>query len=279
MKDESPHRESSQQGARAGDRRPGGLRGRDRQPADPGEGAHPAGRRDRRGPPAPADGRGRRQPRADRATRTGHAAGRVRGPAQLLAYYFMWNPGKPAPDQCEGCTWVTTQVQELAYLHSRDITYAVFCQGPYDESARYRDFMDWRVPWYSALPSLDDCSSAARGDDAHRQLSARRRSRLRDVLDDATRRRGDGLQPFPDGSDGVRTPGAMGALPRRLAAGLGRRRLQHPDRRTADPPVVAAGSRTFGRPRRVIVGAGCCASKPDASQKGRTSNWVRCSLC
>ena len=77
------------------------------------------------------------------------------GRRQLLVYYFMWNPGKPAPEQCEGCTWVTTQVQELAYLHSRDITYAVFCQGPYDESVRYRDFMGWTVPWYSALPSLD----------------------------------------------------------------------------------------------------------------------------
>jgi predicted dithiol-disulfide oxidoreductase (DUF899 family) len=52
---------------------------------------------------------------------------------QLLAYYFMWHPGRPAPEQCEGCTWVTTQVEELSYLHSRDITYAVFCQGPYDE--------------------------------------------------------------------------------------------------------------------------------------------------
>lgn len=77
------------------------------------------------------------------------------GRSQLLAYYFMWNPGRPAPEQCEGCTWVTTQVQELSYLHSRDITYAVFCQGPYDESERYRRFMGWDVPWYSALPSLD----------------------------------------------------------------------------------------------------------------------------
>jgi predicted dithiol-disulfide oxidoreductase (DUF899 family) len=77
------------------------------------------------------------------------------GRRQLVAYYFMWHAGKPAPEQCEGCTWVTTQVQELSYLHSRDITYAVLCQGPYDESARYRDFMGWRMPWYSALPSLD----------------------------------------------------------------------------------------------------------------------------
>lgn len=77
------------------------------------------------------------------------------GRRQLIAYYFMWRTGHPAAEQCEGCTWVTTQVQELSYLHSRDITYAVFAQGPYDESLRYRDFMAWGVPWYSAEPSLD----------------------------------------------------------------------------------------------------------------------------
>ena len=88
------------------------------------------------------------------------------GRRQLIAYYFMWWPGHPAADQCEGCTWVTTQVSELSYLHSRDITFAVFCQGrnvtydtppphPYDESVRYRDFMGWDVPWYSAHASLD----------------------------------------------------------------------------------------------------------------------------
>jgi predicted dithiol-disulfide oxidoreductase (DUF899 family) len=77
------------------------------------------------------------------------------GRRQLIAYYFMWWDGHPAPEQCEGCTWVTTQVTELSYLHSRDITYAVFCQGPYADSARYRDFMGWDVPWYSAHGSLD----------------------------------------------------------------------------------------------------------------------------
>lgn len=77
------------------------------------------------------------------------------GCRQLIAYYFMWYPGHPAPEQCEGCTWCTSQVGELSYLHSRDITYAVFCQGPYDESIRYRDFMGWDMPWYSAQSSLD----------------------------------------------------------------------------------------------------------------------------
>jgi predicted dithiol-disulfide oxidoreductase (DUF899 family) len=77
------------------------------------------------------------------------------GRRQLIAYYFMWNPGQPAPQQCEGCTYYTTQVGELSYLHSRDITYAVLCQGPFDESIRYRDFMGWDMPWYSAAESLD----------------------------------------------------------------------------------------------------------------------------
>ena len=77
------------------------------------------------------------------------------GRRQLIAYYFMWDPGRPAPEQCEGCTFYTTHVAELSYLHSRDITYATFCQGPYDESARYRDFMGWDMPWYSAQGSLD----------------------------------------------------------------------------------------------------------------------------
>lgn len=75
------------------------------------------------------------------------------GRRQLIAYYFMWHTGHPAPEQCEGCTWVTSQVRELSYIHSRDVTFAVFCQGPYEESARYRDFMGWSMPWYSAQGS------------------------------------------------------------------------------------------------------------------------------
>lgn len=77
------------------------------------------------------------------------------GRRMLIVYYFMWHTGHPAPEQCEGCTWVTTHVRELSYLHSRDVTFAAFCQGPYEESARYREFMGWEMPWYSALGSLE----------------------------------------------------------------------------------------------------------------------------
>jgi predicted dithiol-disulfide oxidoreductase (DUF899 family) len=72
------------------------------------------------------------------------------GRSLLIAYYFMWNAGKPAPEQCEGCTFFTTQVRELSHLHVRDITYATIYQGPRDESERYHRFMDWKMPAYSA---------------------------------------------------------------------------------------------------------------------------------
>jgi predicted dithiol-disulfide oxidoreductase (DUF899 family) len=72
------------------------------------------------------------------------------GRRMLIAYFFMWHAGRPAPEQCEGCTFYTSQVRELSFIHSRDVTYATFCQGPYEESARYRDFMGFDMPWYSA---------------------------------------------------------------------------------------------------------------------------------
>ena len=77
------------------------------------------------------------------------------GRRQLSVYFHMWHDGMPTEGQCEGCTFFNGQVRELAYLHSRDVTYATFCQGSYDESVRYRDFMGWDVPWYSARDSAD----------------------------------------------------------------------------------------------------------------------------
>ena len=71
------------------------------------------------------------------------------GRSQLIAYFHMWREGRPAAGQCEGCTFSTTHVQELSYLHSRDVTYATFCEGPYEVSSRYRDFMGLTQPWYS----------------------------------------------------------------------------------------------------------------------------------
>lgn len=75
------------------------------------------------------------------------------GRRQLVVYYFMWHAGQPAAGQCEGCTFFNGQVSELSYLHSRDVTFATFCEGPYRESIAYHDFMGWQMPWYSARDS------------------------------------------------------------------------------------------------------------------------------
>ena len=43
------------------------------------------------------------------------------GRRQLIVYYHMWHDGKPAAEQCEGCTFFSGDVGELSYLHSREI--------------------------------------------------------------------------------------------------------------------------------------------------------------
>jgi predicted dithiol-disulfide oxidoreductase (DUF899 family) len=78
------------------------------------------------------------------------------GRSQLIVYFLMWHDGRPAAGQCEGCTFNTTHMNELSYLHSRDVSYATFAQGQYEESARYRDFMGWTFPWYAVPPESVD---------------------------------------------------------------------------------------------------------------------------
>ncbi len=68
----------------------------------------------------------------------------------LIAYYFMWHAGHPAAEQCEGCSLYTAQVRELSFLHSRDVTYATFCQGPVWRKRPVRRLHGWQMPWYSA---------------------------------------------------------------------------------------------------------------------------------
>jgi predicted dithiol-disulfide oxidoreductase (DUF899 family) len=77
------------------------------------------------------------------------------GRRQLIAYFYMWRAGRAAEAQCDGCNFFNGEVRELSYLHSRDVTYATVCEGPYDESVAYRDFMGWDVPWYSAGGSAE----------------------------------------------------------------------------------------------------------------------------
>ena len=181
----------------------------------------------------------------------------------------MWHAGHPAAEQCEGCTWVTTQVTELSYLHSRDITFAVFCQGPYAQSARYREFMGWDMPWYSAQDSLDALLTGRQIGLFHLVSYVRDGDRVFETY--WTKRRGAEAMDYSYALmdlHRVRTPGAVGGLASRLAAAV----LHHPDRRrparlaasvsvagrAPHRPVAATPSRTLRRPRhrRALTGGG-----------------------
>lgn len=78
------------------------------------------------------------------------------GRRMLIAYFHMWHDGKPFQDQCEGCTFSTCHMQTLEYLHARSVTYAVFCQGSYEDSSPFATFMGYPFPWYSARDSGTD---------------------------------------------------------------------------------------------------------------------------
>lgn len=84
------------------------------------------------------------------------------GRRQLIAFFHMWYDGGAYEDQCEGCTFYNGQVRELSYFHTRDVTYATLCQGSYEESVAYRDFMGWDVPWYSVAGDTADALLAGR---------------------------------------------------------------------------------------------------------------------
>ena len=84
------------------------------------------------------------------------------GRSQLWVAYSMWYDGASAAHQCEGCSMNIGHVLELSYLHSRDVTFAVLCEGPIDEIERYREFMGWEMPWYSVPASSVDSLIAGR---------------------------------------------------------------------------------------------------------------------
>lgn len=87
------------------------------------------------------------------------------GRRQLLAYSFMWHHGRPIAEQCEGCTFSISQIGEgaRAYLAERDTTFAVFCEGPWEEISAYREFMGWSMSWYSTADEQDNPALASGG--------------------------------------------------------------------------------------------------------------------
>lgn len=77
------------------------------------------------------------------------------GRDRLVVYKHMFHTGMPIEDQCEGCTLSVWHAQDASYLAAAGISFAVFCEGPWEEVAPFRDFMGYTVPWYS-VAGVDD---------------------------------------------------------------------------------------------------------------------------
>jgi len=84
------------------------------------------------------------------------------GRDQLVVYKHMFYPGEPIENQCEGCTLFTWGFHDASYLNARGITFAFFGEGPYEELARFREFMGHSHPWYSNH-NIDDPAIASGG--------------------------------------------------------------------------------------------------------------------
>ena len=71
------------------------------------------------------------------------------GRDELVVYKHMWHDGAPHQGQCEGCTTAAWHMKDAVYLNARGVSFAILTSGPWDEVARYVDFMGYTQPWYS----------------------------------------------------------------------------------------------------------------------------------
>jgi len=85
------------------------------------------------------------------------------GRDELVVYKHMWYDGAPHQGQCEGCTTTVWHLKDAVYLNARGVAFAILTTGPWDEVARYVEFMGYTQPWYSVrglgAPIGDDMGS------------------------------------------------------------------------------------------------------------------------
>ena len=149
----------------------------------------------------------------------GYPARRVRGPQAAVRLLPHVARGRPAAEQCEGCTFFTGQ--------ARSCPICTPAMSPTRPSVRARTP---RAPatgtsWAGTCrgtrrPSSADALIAGRRVRRCGLLSARRRPRLRDLLDDRPRLRGRWRQLPRARPDRLRPPGDLGGLTRGLAAAV-----------------------------------------------------------
>jgi predicted dithiol-disulfide oxidoreductase (DUF899 family) len=112
------------------------------------------------------------------------------GRDRLVIYKHMWHLGKPIEQQCPGCTLSIWSFQDASYLHACGVSFAVFCEGPWEDVRPFRDFMGYHgVPWYSVY-GVDDLAVAGGLSDSRGLISCYLRVDDRVFLTNETIHRG-----------------------------------------------------------------------------------------
>ena len=73
------------------------------------------------------------------------------GRTQLLVYHLMFEPD--ADEACPGCTFWIDNVGHLSHLHARNTSFTAISRAPIEKLQRYKQRMDWTIPWCSSYGS------------------------------------------------------------------------------------------------------------------------------
>jgi len=76
-----------------------------------------------------------------------------RRPVPADRLFQMWHTGGPRRSSARAVPSHHPH-NELSYSPRGTSATQPFCEGPYEENSRYRDFMGWTVPWYSGAAGL-----------------------------------------------------------------------------------------------------------------------------
>lgn len=92
------------------------------------------------------------------------------GRKQLIVYHFMFAPDADAG--CPGCSWVTDAMSHPAHLHARDTSIVLVSRAPLQKLIRYKQRMDWDLPWVSSFGSDFNYDFNATNDDGENHVAS-----------------------------------------------------------------------------------------------------------
>jgi predicted dithiol-disulfide oxidoreductase (DUF899 family) len=89
------------------------------------------------------------------------------GRSQLIVQHFMFGPDW---DQgCDGCSMMADHIGPLSHLHAKDTSLVLVSRAPVSKLLRFRERMEWKLPWVSSAQSTfnEDFGATVDGEEIH----------------------------------------------------------------------------------------------------------------